>query len=105
MVSMKKAIFKTILSTLLILVFGTATFYAQNQKLATANKSFDKMEYLDAQKIYLAVVKKGYASEELFTKLAESYYFNAEYGEAVKWYSRVFEINPSPERSISKLRY
>ena len=105
MVSMKKAIFKTILSTLLILVFGTATFYAQNQKLATANKSFDKMEYLDAQKIYLAVVKKGYASEELFTKLAESYYFNAEYGEAVKWYSRLFEINPSPARSISKLRY
>lgn len=103
---MKNTILKPLLFIALVLsVFGSSKIYSQDRKVAKATKDFDKMEYVNAQKIYLAVAEKGYGSEELFTKLAESYYFNAQYDAAVKWYARLFELAPSPEKTISKLRY
>lgn len=81
------------------LVFG------QEKKLEKAAENYEKLDYVNAQKIYLAVAEKGHQSEELFTKLANSYYFNAQYDQAVKWYGRLFELNPEPENDIVYLRY
>jgi outer membrane protein OmpA-like peptidoglycan-associated protein len=78
---------------------------AQDQKLTKATSSYDRLDYVDAQKIYLAVAEKGYTSEELFSKLANTYYFNAQYGDAVKWYGKLFELNQNPKSPIDLLRY
>ena len=102
---MKNAIFTSTFAALLITVFGVTALYGQERKVAEATKTFEQMEYVNAQKIYLAVAEKGYESEELFTKLAESYYFNAQYDGAVKWYEQLFKFIPLPAQSISKLHY
>ncbi len=79
--------------------------YAQEELARKGNKSFEQMKYVDAQKVYLKVAEKGYVSEEIYTKLADSYYFNAEYTEALKWYERLFEEVPAPQSVWAYLRY
>ena len=102
---MKKTILTSAFTALLITVFGVTALYGQERKVAEATKTFDQMEYINAQNIYLVVAEKGFQSEELFTKLAESYYFNAQYDGAVKWYEHLFKFVPLPAQNISKLRY
>lgn len=71
--------------------------YAQERKVEEAGENYEQFDYVNAQKIYLAVAEKGYESEELFTKLANSYYFNAQYNDAVKWYESLFNFIAEPE--------
>lgn len=102
---MKKYITKAILFLLIVGFPGITAITAQERKIAKANENYEQLDYVDAQKIYLAVAEKGYESEELFTKLGNSYYFNAQYDEAVKWYARLFTLAPEPTEPISFLRY
>lgn len=78
-----------ILTTLFLLV-GAISF-AQEGKISRADKKFDQYAFVDARKIYLDVVEKGYESADLFQKLADSYYFNAEYTSAEVWYKRLVD--------------
>ena len=57
-----------------------ALLHGQDKQLQKAAESYDNLNYVNAQKVYLAVAEKGYQSEELFTKLGNSYYFNAQQG-------------------------
>lgn len=82
-----------------------ALVQGQEKKLEKAAANYDQLDYVNAQKIYLEVAQKGYQSEELFTKLANSFYFNAQYDQAVKWYGRLFELNSEPENDMVYLRY
>ena len=79
--------------------------YGQENKLKKADESYEHLNYVNAQKVYLEVAEKGYQSEELFTKLGNSYYFNAQYDQAVKWYENLFALNANPEDPIILLRY
>src|SRR5690606_29953559 len=54
--------------------------------------------------IYLAVAEKGFESEELFTRLANTYYFNAQYAEAEKWFNKLIVKYPDVPTLIY-LRY
>ncbi|WP_230080331.1 OmpA family protein [Winogradskyella marina] len=78
---------------------------AQERKVEKATENYEQLDYVNAQKIYLAVAEKGHESEELFTKLANSYYFNAQYDDAVKWYERLFDFTATPEDNNVYLRY
>lgn len=99
---MKNNISITIFS---IILFGTFWLLpAQDKKLNKATEKYSQMDYVEAQKIYLSVAEKGYESEELFIKLGNTYYFNAKYDEAAKWYGRLFKLNPDQEANIL-LRY
>ncbi|MEO8774149.1 MAG: OmpA family protein [Gelidibacter sp.] len=82
-----------------------ALLHGQESKLKKASESYENLNYVNAQKVYLAVAEKGYQSEELFTKLGNSFYFNAQYDQAVKWYQSLFDLNPSPEEAIVYLRF
>lgn len=93
------------ISILLIFLSGSISVNAQKKQMSKADANYEQLDYVDAQKIYLAVAEKGYESEELFTKLGNSYYFNAQYDEAAKWYGRLFDLNPEPEQTIIVLRY
>ncbi len=87
------------------LMIGITPILAQEGKLKRANKQYDDFAYIDAAEIYLDVAESGYKSEELFKKLGNTYYFNAQYNEALKWYTELLTLNPQPDESIYLLRY
>ncbi|WP_159022237.1 OmpA family protein [Formosa sp. L2A11] len=77
----------------------------QEKKIIRANQDYETLDFVNAQKIYLSVAENGYKSEELYTKLANSYYFNAQYDQAVKWYDDLFSMVEKPKEDIIYLRY
>ena len=66
---------------------------AQQTKIIKGDTQFKDLAYIDATETYLKVAKKGYKSVELFQKLGDSYYFNANLKEANKWYTELFALN------------
>lgn len=78
---------------------------AQEKRMDQAAKDYESYNFVDAKKIYLKVAEKGYESEELFSKLANSFYFNAQYDEAVIWYEKLFLLNNSPTDNLLLLRF
>ena len=87
---------------ILLLSFHTASFFAQVQpeviapkksKMKSAEATYEKFAYIDAAQTYERIAKKGYKSVELFQKLGNSYYFNAQLVEANKWYTDLFDLN------------
>lgn len=72
-----------------VLLFFNATT-AQENKIKTGDKEFDSYNFIDARNIYLGVVDNGYASQDIYEKLGDSYYFNAELDKASKWYAKLY---------------
>lgn len=66
---------------------------AQKLKLESANKKYEKLAFIDAIKIYEQVAEKGYKSVELFQKLGNANFFNANHKEAAKWYGELFSLS------------
>ncbi|MCF6307875.1 MAG: OmpA family protein [Flavobacteriaceae bacterium] len=74
---------------LLIILLYTTISFSQKSQIAKANKEFDKYSYIDAREIYLKVIEDGYTSAEIYERLGDTYYFNSEYKNASKWYSKL----------------
>ena len=85
---------KTLHFILTILFF--ATMQSQTQKDVADNK-YEKFAYIDAVKIYEKLAKKGCKSSDLYQKLANSYYFNAELEKANSWYAKLFSLDKTLE--------
>ncbi|HLO73652.1 MAG TPA: OmpA family protein [Flavobacterium sp.] len=82
---------------LLLFVLGISSGFAQKGKLASADKKFNDLAYIDAIEIYKKVAEKGHKSVDLFQKLGNSYYFNANLLEANKWYGELFALGQEVE--------
>jgi outer membrane protein OmpA-like peptidoglycan-associated protein/tetratricopeptide (TPR) repeat protein len=67
--------------------------YSQKAKVAAADKKYDRYAYIDAIKTYERVAEKGYKSVDMFERLGNAYYFNAELEKAEKWYGELFAMN------------
>ncbi len=80
-----------ILIILICIDFG----YGQEKRLEKANENFNRFAYVDARKIYLQVAESGYESLDLFKKLGDSYYFNAQLEDAVSWYEKLTTNYPN----------
>ncbi len=96
------------LGNILILLLFTLNLHigiAQESQIKKANEKYEHLEYIEANKIYLKIAENGYGSEEVYAKLANSFYFNAQYDDAAKWYGQLFQLNKSPEPEILSLRY
>ena len=93
-----------ILYTALILTLSISS-YSQQAKIKYANNQYDNLAYIDAIKTYEKIANKGYKSEEIFKKLANSYYFNADLQNAAKWYKQLFEINSTALESEYYFRF
>ena len=78
---------------LLASLFSFISLSAQKAKLETANKKYQSLAYIDAIEIYEKVAEEGYESVDLFQKLGNSYYFNAQLVDAGKWYAKLFALN------------
>lgn len=82
----------TIYSALLSLTINSA--HSQQQaKLEMADKQYDHYAYADAIKTYEGLAKKGYESVEMYQKLGNAYYFNANFANAEKSYSKLFTLS------------
>ncbi len=68
-----------------------------NMNLKYADKKYDEYAYADAIKVYENLASKESANEGIIQRLANSYYFNGELTNALKWYEQLFLINPNQE--------
>ena len=68
----------------LLLLFPVAII-AQNRTLQKAEKTFSKEGYVSAIQIYERLANKGIGSEEIYEKLGDANYFNANYVKAEQW--------------------
>ena len=78
------------ISTLLVLLLFFNGF-SQEKKIKEANATYDKLGYMNAVSIYIEVDKNGYGSPDIYKKIADSYYFNANYAEANVWYEKLIK--------------
>lgn len=81
----------TLLFAFFFAYLGTSSIIAQEGKVRKASKDFERFEYIDARAIYLKVVDKGYKSAQLYEKLGDTYYWNSDYTNAAKWYSKLMD--------------
>jgi outer membrane protein OmpA-like peptidoglycan-associated protein len=75
---------------------------AQRRFLKKPNKLYENYSYADAVVAYEKAYKKGNKSPELFKKLGNAYYVNANMEKASYWYEKLFalEIAVEPEYYI-----
>jgi len=75
----------------LLLVFPMGLL-AQNRALQKAEKTFTKEAYVSAIQIYERLANKGMGSEQIYEKLGDANYFNANYIAAEQWYTKRYEL-------------
>jgi outer membrane protein OmpA-like peptidoglycan-associated protein/tetratricopeptide (TPR) repeat protein len=76
----------------IILVVSISAF-SQEKALLKADKKYKQEQFIDAISIYEKLAKKGVGSIEIFERLGDSYYFNANYEKAFIWYQKLYELN------------
>ena len=59
--------------------------------ITKADKNYEALAYIDAIKVYENIALRGKADASTLEKLGNSYYFNAQYKDASKWYGVLFE--------------
>ena len=77
-----------------ILLLISISANSQEKAMLKADKKFKQEQYIEAVKIYEQLAKKGIASIEIYERLGDSYYFNANYEKAFIWYSKLYDLNP-----------
>lgn len=90
---------KTILNYILIFIlFVSLDINAQeNNVIKKGNQEYNEYAYANAKDSYLKVAKGGNRSTDLFKRLGDSYYFNAEYVKASKWYAKAYDSSTQLE--------
>ncbi len=91
--------FKNYTTLFLLGILISNTIFSQEKQIAKADENFNRFAFVDARKIYQKVAESGYSSADLFKKLGDSYYFNAELDQAVVWYEKLItnymsEVDP-----------
>lgn len=84
---MKKIIFSTVASLV------TLVSFSQEKTINKGNKEYDKYAFFEAKDIYERVANRGHKSVDLFSKLGDSYYYNADLISANKWYTKLFGLS------------
>ena len=71
---------------------------AQDKKMEKANEAYNRFAFIEAIKLYKEEINKGINTTEIYTKLGDCYYYNANYPEAAQCYSKVVtatnDVNP-----------
>lgn len=92
MISMK---IRRVLVLFCVCFMQIAGLNAQDKKVEKANENYNKFAFIEAGKLYKNLVNKGNTSLEVYTKLGNCYYFNADYPSAAESYSKVFDSGQS----------
>ncbi|MFG4002064.1 OmpA family protein [Flavobacterium aquidurense] len=84
------------------LVFSISLVQAQKNRITRADKQYNQYAFVDAGDMYHALVKKGFTSAEIYGKLGDTYFVNADYNNALKAYHVMYE--KGKEKGISDTR-
>ncbi len=68
-------------------------FYAQEKKTSKADKAYETYAFISAIDSYEGLLKKGLSSREIYQRLGNSNYLNANYQDASKWYLKLLELD------------
>lgn len=90
-------------SLLLFLLLFCVSFAIQAQN-NTPTKTIDVNKDVDVVKVYEQVVKEGYGTPFIYKKLANANYFKSNYGDAKKWFEKLFSVE-KPTDATLKYRY
>lgn len=60
-----------------------------------ADLKYDNLAYIDAIESYEALVENGIAQDQIYKRLANANYQNANYKESAKWYQLLFAMEPT----------
>lgn len=72
--------------------------YSQETKVVKeANKSFEDLAFVEARSSYLKAANKDSKSNEILKNLGDSFYFNADYKNAAKWYGQLYDSSDDLE--------
>lgn len=63
----------------------------QDKQLAKANEKYDELAFIKAGKMYEKLIEKGNTSKEVYARLGDTYFFNSDYANAAKWYTKLME--------------
>ncbi len=88
-----------VIQHIIILIFSLAvtTSFAQEKKIKKALENYDNYAYANAIKKYEKLIEDGLASAEVYKKLGNAYYFNADLNNSVKPYSQLIALNETIE--------
>ncbi len=89
----------------LLLFIFSGTVFAQEKQMKKGTENFENLAFIDAISIYEKVANKGYISADLFQKLGDAYYFNAEYQKANNWYEKLINLNDKNTSTEYYFRY
>tara|TARA_R110002049_G_scaffold306519_1_gene505100 strand:+ start:2016 stop:3950 length:1935 start_codon:yes stop_codon:yes gene_type:complete len=80
---------KKIIVVVAVVFFIVGNIYSQERLIDKGNEKYKSYSFSPAIDIYTRVIEKGFVSAELLGKLANSYYFNADYTKASEIYKRL----------------
>ena len=72
-------------------LFLSFSLLGQEKQLERADKKYESLSYIDARKAYISVVENGYKSKDVYQKIADSYYYNADLSNAAVWYGKLYD--------------
>ncbi|MGB5982671.1 MAG: OmpA family protein [Nonlabens sp.] len=90
---------KNLYLLLILLVVSAGSVKAQSKATKKADKYYSELRYVDAAEAYEKLLEKGERTTHVYTNLANSYYYNAEFKKAEQYYARAIknDKNPDPE--------
>lgn len=74
---------------LMLCMMNINTVEAQDKRLEKANAAYSKFAFVEAIRLYEQQLNIGNNSIEVYMKLGDSYYYNGNYPEAAKAYSKI----------------
>ncbi len=80
---------KKLYTIVFLLVASTTLTFAQNRDTRTADKHFDRFEYVKAAEEYQKLIRRGKADDYVYTRLADSYFMVNDTEKAEPFYRRV----------------
>jgi outer membrane protein OmpA-like peptidoglycan-associated protein/tetratricopeptide (TPR) repeat protein len=80
---------KKLYTIVFLLVASTTLTFAQNRDTKTADKHFDRFEYVKAAEEYQKLIRRGKADDYVYTRLADSYFMVNDTEKAEPFYRRV----------------
>lgn len=66
---------------------------SQKRLLNKATKQFETFAFVNTIETYERIIDKGYKDVPMLQKLADAYYFKADYTNAAKWYQELFNLD------------
>ncbi len=87
---------KNLYIILAVLIGGTTTLQAQSSAQKRGDKFYKDKYYVTAAKAYEKALTKGDRTQEVYTNLANSYYFISDYANAAKYYKEAAEEGAEP---------